>query len=80
MQPPPDPVAQSMATQDLHLIKANLESTRMQYNERSRSLKDRLSDFRVQIEGLKVSDSFISSSLPSVTYEAQRIIMLQNDV
>ncbi|GMR42524.1 hypothetical protein PMAYCL1PPCAC_12719, partial [Pristionchus mayeri] len=56
LQPPPDPVAQSMATQDLHVIKANLESTRMQYNERSKSLKDRLSEFRVQIEGLKRDD------------------------
>ncbi|GMT19313.1 hypothetical protein PFISCL1PPCAC_10610 [Pristionchus fissidentatus] len=56
IQPPPDPVAQSIAPTDLHLIKANLESTRMHYNERSKSLKDRLAEFRVQIEGLKRDD------------------------
>ncbi|PAV87959.1 hypothetical protein WR25_20246 [Diploscapter pachys] len=52
--PPPDPAMNQLI--DLHNIRGELEKGRHEYSEKARAFKDKLNQFRHEIEGLKKED------------------------
>ncbi|KAL4003688.1 Ezrin/radixin/moesin family protein [Acanthocheilonema viteae] len=54
--PPPDPSSNQMMPNDLLSLRTEIEKSRADYNEKKKSLKEKMTEFRNEIESLKVVD------------------------
>ncbi|VDK42399.1 unnamed protein product [Anisakis simplex] len=53
---PPDPSNNQLMTSDLTALRSEVEKSRAEYNEKTKQLKQKMSEFRAEIENLKVED------------------------
>uniref|UniRef100_A0A914ZVB4 Moesin/ezrin/radixin homolog 1 n=2 Tax=Parascaris univalens TaxID=6257 RepID=A0A914ZVB4_PARUN len=54
--PPPDPSTNQFISSDLTALRSEIEKSRAEYNEKTKQLKEKMSEFRAEIESLKVED------------------------
>ncbi|VDK72377.1 unnamed protein product [Litomosoides sigmodontis] len=54
--PPPDPSSNQMMPNDLLSLRTEIEKSRADYNEKKKSLQEKMTEFRNEIESLKVVD------------------------
>ncbi|VDO39215.1 unnamed protein product [Onchocerca flexuosa] len=52
--PPPDPSSNQMMPNDLLSLRKEIEKSRADYNEKKKSLQEKMTEFRNEIENLKV--------------------------
>ncbi|VDN34983.1 unnamed protein product [Gongylonema pulchrum] len=54
--PPPDPSSNQMIPTDLVALRSEIEKSRADYNEKKKSLQEKMNEFRNEIESLKVEE------------------------